>query len=812
MAFHLADNPIIIDKPKLDNLGNENAWNKTKNYTIGDQVEKDFNTYKCVIENINEKPEISTSIFVPSISWTSGNANDIAEIGTNFSVNTSGVLTAVKIAKVTSQKLEGKRHVKVWSTNAMIGFNNNAGTGKLISYGNIDMSDAANEGPVTIPVYPVVLKKNIVYMVSYSTTGEVFPCSQSDTFVATVNQGIINPIKSGWSNPKPGQFPDVPASYQFYLDIVFESTNPCWVKIQGLPRIIGDISSHSNIATVNSIGGGLIKVDHIYDSILKTESSTFQSTPNSIIQRDNQGDFSANIITSDLIGNVIGNLTGHSDTSTYSEKSGIASLVKVIPVLSGDVENIDNEVIVKSIGGSLSADIHTAEKNVNQATHDNIQSTLVLRNILGDFSANDITASNFIGNLKGNATTSDFSNNSELAYNVVKIPILTGDVENGNIDNQVNIVKVGGSTASDIHRAEILANESTHLNKASSIARRDVSGNLYANNIYSDLIGNVFGNSTSSSTAEILTGSFGGDVSGTQLNMVVNYVGGSHASDVHNAVMKINSSTKFNNPLSVVSRDRDGNFSANIITATLNGSAASVDTIPVLSGDVVNNGNIINITSVGGSSSSKIHDAEVRTNGATALNTRSAIMSRDSAGNFAANIATLNKLNLGTFDDQYTISYTSSDKSINFSTDRGLSNPLSIFEKHTRIHNKYYLGVNVNIPIGNNTIEFLKMHTGGCSTIRLDFISDDLDIAGSENFITTSHRTKGDWCKLVDINESVVIDINVNINIVGLRLRCLNKISSGSLIISLEILTSKLTLEFPNTVSNTSSDITEYKY
>jgi len=88
-----------------------------------------------------------------------------------------------------------------------------------------------------------------------------------------------------------------------------------------------------------------------------------------------------------------------------------------------------------------------------------------------------------------------------------------GDVTGALTSNTVN--SVGGSSAANIHSAELLANGATNVNNAGTIVKRDASGNFSAGTITANLNGNVTGTSSG------FTGSLGGDVMGTQSSTTV---------------------------------------------------------------------------------------------------------------------------------------------------------------------------------------------------------------------------------------------------------------------------------------------------
>ncbi len=86
------------------------------------------------------------------------------------------------------------------------------------------------------------------------------------------------------------------------------------------------------------------------------------------------------------------------------------------------------------------------------------------------------------------------------------------------------VATVGGVTAANVASGANLANAATNLNTASSLVRRDGSGNFSAGTITADLIGNVTGNVSGSAAS--FTGSLNGDVTGSQGATVVGKIQG----------------------------------------------------------------------------------------------------------------------------------------------------------------------------------------------------------------------------------------------------------------------------------------------
>lgn len=219
---------------------------------------------------------------------------------------------------------------------------------------------------------------------------------------------------------------------------------------------------------------------------------------------------------------------------------------------------------------------------------------------------------------------------------------LTGDViGTGPGATATTVVSVGGSSAANVHSAELAANAATSSNTSSTIVKRDASGNFSASTITSNLTGNVTGNVSGSSAT--FTGSLAGDVTGTQSATVVSTVGGSSASNVHSAELAANAATSANTASTIVKRDASGNFSAGTITAALSGNATtSTSFTGALAGDVTGNQGTTVVATVGGKTASDIAAATSTVDNATSANTASTLVERDASGNFAASVVTAN--------------------------------------------------------------------------------------------------------------------------------------------------------------------------
>jgi hypothetical protein len=175
---------------------------------------------------------------------------------------------------------------------------------------------------------------------------------------------------------------------------------------------------------------------------------------------------------------------------------------------------------------------------------------------------------------------------------------LVGDVSGTGPGAAVTTVNsVGGYSASAIAASVAATQSAVSINTASTIVKRDSSGNFAAGTITANLTGNVTGNLTGNVTGNLtgnvtgnvsgsaasFTGSLAGDVTGTQSATVVSLVGGQAAATVASATVTVGAATSLNTVGTLVKRDGGGSFSAGTITATfvgnvtgnVSGSAAS---------------------------------------------------------------------------------------------------------------------------------------------------------------------------------------------------------------------------------------------
>ena len=184
------------------------------------------------------------------------------------------------------------------------------------------------------------------------------------------------------------------------------------------------------------------------------------------------------------------------------------------------------------------------------------------------------------------------------------ITSLTGDVTGSGPGAAATTVQfVGGQTAANIAASVVEVQAATPSNTPLTLVQRDSSGNFSSAHITATQFnGPLNGNAataTSAVTAIDFTGTLNGDVTGTQSATVVSMVDGYTASQVGASVLATEDATASNTATTIVLRDASGNFSANIITAALNGNAnTSTNFTGSLSGDVTGTQSATSISSI----------------------------------------------------------------------------------------------------------------------------------------------------------------------------------------------------------------------
>ncbi len=209
------------------------------------------------------------------------------------------------------------------------------------------------------------------------------------------------------------------------------------------------------------------------------------------------------------------------------------------------------------------------------------------------------------------------STGTEYAFGSVDfISQLVGDVSAiGPGIATATVNSVGGSSASAIHTAEVLANAATASNSPNQIIKRDASGNYAAN------VGSLF--------ALKLLGSTSGTLTLASPAVFTDYT--------------LTLPTTFGLAGQALTSNGDGTTGwTTFLLPSLTdgkiwvGNGSNIATPQTPSGDVsMSDTGVFTVNTVGGSTAANIHSAELLANAATAANTSTAIVRRDGSGSIA---------------------------------------------------------------------------------------------------------------------------------------------------------------------------------
>lgn len=176
-------------------------------------------------------------------------------------------------------------------------------------------------------------------------------------------------------------------------------------------------------------------------------SSSTTISPSTIVARDSNGDITANT----FIGSVTGDVNGNANTATQLQTSRL---------INGEPFNGTQNITVTAstpfaltrgnyiVGGSTTFNGSEASTWDINATSAATVNTIVARDSNGDFLANTITASNFIGFLTGNVT-GNINGNAQTASRLQNPVTINGiqfdGSQNVNIPNDARVDELAGS-------------------------------------------------------------------------------------------------------------------------------------------------------------------------------------------------------------------------------------------------------------------------------------------------------------------------------------------------------------------------------
>ena len=245
-----------------------------------------------------------------------------------------------------------------------------------------------------------------------------------------------------------------PAPIAGYCLIYFKADNVLYIKdSSGLETAIGTASAITQLtgeATAIGPGSAAITLDNA--AVIGKLLTGFVAGPNSTV------------LATDTILQAVQKL--------QSQVSSVASTT-----LAGDVTGPFGTTVVAFVGTKSALQVATSVDDTLAATAANTASTIVKRDASGNFSANIITA-NVTGNVSGSAASFTGS--------------LVGDVTG--TQGATVVATVGGKTAAAVAQSVTDTIAATNLNTASTIVKRDASGNFVASTITANLTGVASGN------------------------------------------------------------------------------------------------------------------------------------------------------------------------------------------------------------------------------------------------------------------------------------------------------------------------------
>jgi len=467
--------------------------------------------------------------------------------------------------------------------------------------------------------------------------------------------------------------------------------------------LYGD-SANVSVIEVNAQGqlisaaNAAINVSNITVGTLSNDRTTASSAngANTIVLRDSTGSFNANVVTATTVNATTGNftnITANASGLTAINASNISSGTIANARTTGNTANSANTLVLRDANGSFGANVISASfngdgsaitginaSNISSGTIANARttaasangaSTIVQRDSGGNFSANTVTAA-VIGDISGgsninasnissgtiaNARTTASSSNGastivlrgssgEFAAGAITATSFSG---NG---SSITAINASAITTGTLDNARTTASAA---NGASTIVSRDANGSFSANTV--------------TATSGSFTSVSGNGVALTAIN-ASNIASGTIANARTTA-------SDANGASTIVSRDANGSFSANIVTATFSGNGATLTNINAsnistgtvatarlasgtansttyLRGDQTwsvltapNNGTLTMNTSGTGLTGSATFTADQSgnttftvTSNANASNGASTIVARDASGNFTANAIT----------------------------------------------------------------------------------------------------------------------------------------------------------------------------
>lgn len=447
---------------------------------------------------------------------------------------------------------------------------------------NVSSTALADNG-VTYPIIKTFINDVLVGIIS----------SNSFTLASTENLLGFTDVRAGFTLSSTGY------AYKGNLEGVADKAT----RLENL-RLINNVGfdGSEDITIKSSTTRNLVAGDYIlgtdFDGSNRTEWSVDAASANiigKVVVRDGSGSFSAGTITADLVGDVTGNVNTPSGTSSFNIVTANQFIGAQLTGNASTATRLVDPVDINGVSFDGTVDI-TVPADANTLTGTNLANNVKtsLLTSVGTLTSLAVAGSAVFDNnltIEGTGdaeisslrkliiTVNDASDEAALQLISPETAVNSGVGPRGGLTPVVDqSVDLGKSTHKfdNVYANTVYGNLTGNATSAtSSISATNLAGGAAGSVPYQNAVGQT--DFTPSGTAgQVLKSTGGGapvwgNITFSTLN-VGNYLVGANYDGVTATTLDVDADTN-NTSGKIVARDSSGNFSANIITASLNGNA-----------------------------------------------------------------------------------------------------------------------------------------------------------------------------------------------------------------------------------------------